>query len=116
MLGVSTALAALGLYRSHIKCAARSAVFRAQTARLRSDANDQLGIGVSKAQVIRFFAEHNMQITFYSGGAEGTLRTTGCAPFGCGADTAFIRVHVAVDVQGTVTDHPQVTGMYTDCL
>jgi hypothetical protein len=92
------------------------AVFRVQVERLKGDAIDQLRIGVDKAQVVRFFSEHHMQVDFSLGEAAGSLQTTGCAPFGCGADTALIRVHVTVDSRGTVTDHPRVIGMYTDCL
>lgn len=113
---VLVALMALGLYRSHIRRAARNAVFRVLVERLKSDASDQLRIGVDKAQAVRFFSEHHMQVDFHLGEASGSLQTTGCAPFGCSKDTALIQVHVSVDSQGTVTDHPRVIGMYTDCF
>lgn len=40
------------------------------------------------------------------------VRVCGCAPLGCGADTAFVGVRVKVDGSGTVTEAPKVFGMY----
>ena len=101
---------------SHIRCREQNAALHERVERLRNDAHDQLRIGATKAQVVRFFEEHQMHVTFGYGNASGGYQTTGCAPFGCGADTAMIGVSVAVDAQGTVVGEPSVSGLYTDCL
>jgi hypothetical protein len=48
----------------------------------------------------RFFAEHNIPFAMLESGAFGSLRTSGCAPLGCGADTAFIGVRVNRSPEG----------------
>lgn len=103
-------------YRNHARCAARSAALRHEVENLTRDAHDQLRVGGNKSQVVRFFEEHHMRVTFGYGEASGDFETTGCAPFGCGADTARVGISVAVDSQGTVTGKPRVSGIYTDCL
>jgi len=103
-------------YREHVLCATRNAAFREQVEKLKNDAHDQLRIGTSKAQVVRFFEQHQMRVTFGHGEASGDFQALGCAPFGCGADTAIVGVSVAVDSQGTVSGDPQVSGIFTDCL
>jgi hypothetical protein len=103
-------------YREHLRCATRNATFREQLEKLKNDAHDQLRIGTNKAQVVRFFEEHQMRVTFGRGEASGDFKAIGCAPFGCGADTAIVGVSVAVDSQGAVSGEPHVSGIYTDCL
>jgi hypothetical protein len=103
-------------YRNHVRCAARNAAFRQQVEKLKNDARDQLRIGTPKDQIVRFFEHHAMRLTFDRGGASGTFQTTGCPPFGCGADTAMVGVSVIIDSRGTVSGEPHVWGIYTDCL
>ncbi len=103
-------------YRIHVACAARNGVLQRRVQKLRDDAHDQLRVGVNKAQIVRFFEQQQMQATFGYGVASGDFRTTGCAPFGCGADTVVVGVSVAVDSQGTVVGEPHVADIYTDCL
>jgi hypothetical protein len=100
-------------YREHVRCVMRNSAFQEQIAKLERDAHAQLRVGVNKDQVVRFFEEHQMTVTFDRGEASGNFQTTGCAPFGCGADTATIVVSVAVDPAGTVSGPSHV---YTDCL
>jgi hypothetical protein len=116
VVAVSVAWFGVTQYHSHIRCAARNAVLREQVEKLKNDAHNQLRVGIKKAQVVKFFEEHQMRVTFGYGQAFGDIQTTGCAPFGCGADTALIGVSVAVDSQGTVTGEPHVSGIFTDCL
>lgn len=103
-------------YRRRIYCAKQNAALRQQLDRLEDDAREQLRIGADKDQIIRFFERHQMSATFHRGKASGDLRTTGCAPFGCGADTAIIGVSIAIDSQERVSGEPHVSGIYTDCL
>ena len=103
-------------YRGHIRCAVRNTVLQERVEKLRHDAHDQLRVGMNKAQVIRFFDERQIQVAFGYGVALGGFQTTGCSPFGCGADTAIVVVSVAVDSQGTVVGEPHVSGIYDDCL
>jgi hypothetical protein len=79
--------------------------------------HDTLKVGTKKDVVRRFFAERNIDQT---PGREdevwGSIRTSGCAPFGCASDAAFISIRVELDRAGTVKSEPTVTGMYTDCM
>jgi hypothetical protein len=103
-------------YRSHIGCERRGAAFKAQRESIERDAHEQLKIGTKKADVARFFAEHSIPFDFFASEARGTLYTSGCAPFGCGTDSALIGVSVQLSQAGTVTDEPKVVSLYTDCL
>ncbi len=104
-------------YRSHKACKLRAEALTARVESLRRDAEKRLTIGAKKEDVIRFFSESNIPLSFDPiSGASGTIYTTGCSPFGCGADSALIGVRVPVDSTGTVQSKPVVVGMYTDCL
>jgi hypothetical protein len=113
----------LGLdrYRSWTACKRREAEFDHRADVLERDADQRLGIGTKKSEVIQFFAEHGLPIEFLEIGtqfvATGQVYTTGCAPaFACGSDRALLGLRVEVDPQGTVKSKPQVVPMYTDCL
>jgi hypothetical protein len=80
------------------------------------DANERLKIGTKKADVSQFFVENGIPFEISESEAIGTLRTSGCAPLGCGTDSALIGVRVKLDKAGAVTDAPKIVGMYTDCL
>jgi hypothetical protein len=83
---------------------------------IKQDAH-QLKIGTKRGDVSRFFAEHGIPFTVAYSEAIGTLQTSGCAPFGCGADSALIGVRVKLDGASAVTtEEPTVVGMYTDYL
>ena len=103
-------------YRTHVRCATRNAALRQRIENLRHDAHDQLRIGTNKDLIVRFFEEHQMRVTFSRGEAFGDFQILGCAPFGCGADTATVGVSVAIDSEGTVSREPHVSGIYNDCL
>ena len=103
-------------YSRHIACERRGAAFTAQLESIERDAHEQLKIGTKKADAARFFAEHNIPFDFFASEARGTLYTSGCAPFGCGTDSALIGVSVQLSQAGTVTDEPKVVSLYTDCL
>jgi hypothetical protein len=106
-----------------IDCERRNAAFARKIEAIKQDAHEQLKVGTRKAEVSRFFAEHNIPFTivspeaFGTSQAIGTLYTSGgCAPLGCGTDNALIGVRVNLDGTGTVTGEPTVIDMYTDCL
>ena len=103
-------------YRSHAACKKRGAEFARQLKAIEQDAHEQLKIGTRTEDVSRFFAEHGIPFTVVESEAIGTLNTSGCAPFGCGTDSALIGVRVKLDRMGTVTGEPKVVDLYTDCL
>ena len=103
-------------FRSPSDCKKHSAAFARQVENIKEDAHERLKIGTTKANVARFFREHNIAFTISESEARGTLRTSGCAPFGCGSDAALIGVSVKLDRAGAVTEEPTVIDMYTDCL
>ena len=103
-------------HRHHIVCEQRGAGLARQIESIKHDANEQLKIGTKNADVARFFAEHGMTFAIAGSEASGELYTSGCAPFGCGADSAVIGVRVKLDVTGSVAREPQVNSIYTDCL
>lgn len=98
------------------RCESRSAAFSRQIESIKRDAHDRLKVGTGKADVSRFFAEHRIPFDFLESEAIGTLRTSGCAPLGCGTDSAIIGVRVKLDGASAVAQEPIVVGMYTDCL
>jgi hypothetical protein len=97
-------------------CKLRGAALARQVESIKRDAAEELTIGTNKAEVARFFAQHNIPFAMLESEAYGSFRTSGCAPLGCGTDTAFIGVRVKLDGAGTVTEAPRVFGMYQDCL
>jgi hypothetical protein len=99
-----------------IDCRRRNAAFARQVESIKQDAHERLKIGTKKDDVSRFFAEHGIPFTVVESQAFGTLQTSGCAPFGCGADSALIGVRFKVDQTGTVAGESTVVGLYTDCL
>lgn len=84
--------------------------------KLKKDAHQTLKIGAKKQDVIRFFAENDIPVTFVEGEATGTIYTAGCAPSGCGSDDALLGLRVKVDDEGTVISEPVVGAIYTNCL
>lgn len=98
------------------RCWRRGEAFSRQVQSIRADANQQLKIETKREDVARFFEQHSVPFVTYENMAEGGLSTTGCAPFGCGADRAMLRVQVKLDAAGAVTEEPRVFGMYLDCL
>jgi len=103
-------------YRNHIYCKRRNAAFARQVETIRQDAHEGLKIGTKKAEVSRFFAEHGIPCTIVDSQAYGTMQTSGCAPLGCGTDSAVIGIRVKLDPAGTVTEEPIIVSLYTDCL
>ena len=104
----------LGLREYH--CKLRGVAFARQVESIERDAAVELKSGTNKTEVIRFFAKHNSPFAMLESEAFGSIRTSGCAPLGCGTDKAFIGVHVKLDGSGRVTEAPKVFGMYQDCL
>ena len=99
-----------------IKCRQRGAVFARRVESIRQDAHGRLKIGTKKPDISQFFLEYGIPFEILDSEAIGTLRTSGCAPLGCGTDSAIIGVRVKLNAAGTVTNEPTVVGMYTDCL
>lgn len=105
-------------------CEKRNAAFNRRIEDIKRDAHEQLKIGTKRADVARFYSEHEIPFdvvswSYKDGGSEaiGTLFTIGgCAPLGCGGNNALIDVRVKVDVDGTVIGEPQISSGYTDCL
>lgn len=105
------------LYRYHSSaCKARGAAYAAKYEKIKRDAPERLKIGTKKEDVIRFFEENGIPVTFVGDEADGTVPIIGCAPSGCGTDEAFIGLRVKVDKAGTVIGEPRVGGFYTNCL
>ena len=102
-------------YRS-AACKQRGVAFGAKVVALNRTALERLTIGTKKEDVIRFFAENQFPISFDKFGANGTVYTTGCSPFGCGTDAAVIDLEVKLDEAGNVKSKPVVIGFYTNCL
>lgn len=98
------------------RCKVRGAVFARQVDSIKRDAAREIRIGASKAEVGLFFKKHEIPFEMIESEAYGSLRTVGCAPFGCGTDRGFIGVDVKLDAKGTVSEAPRVVGMYQDCL
>ena len=104
------------------RCTRRNAASSRRVKIVEQDAHRQLKVGSLKAEVARFYAEHEIPfevVRFTDIGFEaiGTLYSKGgCAPLGCGTDDALIGVRVKVDADGTVTGEPEVVDMYTNCL
>lgn len=105
---------------NRIRCQLRGAAFARRIERIKRDAQEQLKIGTEKAAVAHFFADHDIPLTVSNmlGAtyATGTIYTTGCAPFGCGTDSALIGVRVKIDPGGNTMEKPEVVDLYTDCL
>jgi hypothetical protein len=101
--------------REH-RCNVRGTAFARQVENLKRDAVEEMRVGVNKAKVTRFFTDHNVPFEMFETEAYGSLRTSGCAPLGCGTDRGFISVQVKFDAAGEVAEVPKVVGMYQDCL
>ena len=98
-------------------CKQRAKALSVRVEVLKREARAKLKVVTKKDEAIRFFTDNGIPITFDPyGTASGTIYTTGCAPFGCGLDSALIGVRVHVVGAGTVTSEPMVVGMYTNCL
>jgi hypothetical protein len=110
-----TTLACLVNHRNVI-CKKRGDAYSARVARLRWEAHAKLKIGTKKDAVLAFFAENSIPATFSPSEASGTIRTSGCAPSGCGSDAALLGLRVKVDEAGTVVSEPVIGAIYTDCL
>jgi hypothetical protein len=125
LMGIATSMAlaavvgATWLERRHLACARRSAALSRQVEDLRRDANEELRVGASKADVAHFYEKRKIpfqifQVTDLE--ATGTVFATGCSPFGCGTDEAFIVVRVKLSPQGIVTEQSNVGAAYKNCL
>ena len=97
-------------------CKQRGAAYEKQVENIKQDAQNRLKIGTKKADVAKFFTEHSIPFDFFESEALGTLSTSGCAPFGCGTDSAEIGVSVKLSQAGVVTEKPKVVALYTDCV
>src|SRR5262249_28279697 len=96
-------------------CKKRGAAYAARVEKLKRDAHNNLRIGTKKEDVISFFQENGIPVTFLDGEATGTIYTTGCAPSGCGTD-ALLGLRVRLDKKGRVISEPDVGAFYTNCL
>jgi hypothetical protein len=91
------ALGWLGLnqYRSWMACKRRGEQFDRRAEQLKRDAGSRLKLGTKKNDVMRFFAENGISVTFTQSVdksfAIGTIYTFGCARFSlvCGSDSAL---------------------------
>lgn len=92
-------------------------MFERRVESIKPDANEQLKIGTKQGDVARFFTIHDIPFHITKSEALGTLETIGgCAPLGCGTDSALIGVRVKLDETGTVVGEPSVVTLYTNCL
>ena len=99
-------------------CKERGKAYGIRVERLKRDSRTTLRIGTHKEDVIRFFQENGLPVSFDKGLGEyeGTIYTKGCAPAGCGSDDALLGLRVKVDSTGTVVGEPVVGALYTNCL
>ena len=105
------------LHRSRsATCKQRGDAYSARVETLKREAHEKLKIGTKKDAVTHFFAENGIPVTFNRDEASGTIYTSGCAPSGCGSDTALLGLRVKVDEAGTVVSEPLVGAIYTNCL
>jgi hypothetical protein len=98
------------------RCSQRHAAFAKQVESIKQGAHEHLRVGTKNAEVVRFFTERSIPLIIQEEYAYGSIRTSGCAPFGCVSDSAFISVRVKLDEAGAVTEEPIVGAIYTDCL
>ena len=99
-------------------CKERGKAYEIRVERLKCDARTALRIGTHQEDVIRFFQENGLPVSFdkLMSEYEGTIYTKGCAPAGCGSDDALLGLRVKVDSAGTVVGEPVVGAIYTNCL
>ncbi|HEX7289183.1 MAG TPA: hypothetical protein VF532_23565 [Candidatus Angelobacter sp.] len=99
-------------------CKQRGKAYGIRVESLKRDARTALRIGTHREDVIRFFQENGLPVSFDKGMSEyeGTIYTKGCAPSGCGSDDALLGLRVKVDSTGTVVGEPHVGAIYTNCL
>ena len=99
-------------------CKERGKAYGIRVERLKRDARTTLRIGTHQEDVIRFFQENGLPVSFDKGlrEYEGTIYTKGCSPAGCGSDDTLIGLRVKVDSTGTVVGEPVVGALYTNCL
>jgi len=105
------------LYRYHdAACKQRGAALSASVEELKKEAHEKLKVGTKKDDVVRFFKENGIPVTYSREEVSGTIKTTGCAPSGCGSDDALLGLRVKVDQAGTVLAEPHIFSFYTNCL
>jgi hypothetical protein len=99
-------------------CKERGKAYRLRVERLERDARMSLRIGTRQEDVIQFFQENGLPVSFdkLTSEYEGTIYVKGCAPAGCGSDDALLGLRVKVDSTGTVVGEPVVGAIYTNCL
>jgi hypothetical protein len=102
--------------RRAVPCRQRGAALDAKVEALKREAAENLMVGSGRAQVVRFFATHNIPLEFVGSVATGDIHTSGCAPFSCSSDEVLIGVRVEVDESGTVRSEPVVVSRYTSCF
>lgn len=103
------------------ECKERGKVYDARAEKLKRDAAEVLKLGTKKEVVLRFFQKNGIpprSVDLPEGNETitGTIYLKGCAPAGCGADTALLGLSIDVDKDGKVTSTPRVGALYTDCL
>ena len=119
VVGVAWAYSQYGwlFYRYHSgACKQRGKAYAVRVEKLKTEARARLRIGTHKEQVIRFFQENELPVSFDGDEYEGTVYLKGCAPAGCGSDDALLGLRVKVDNTGTVIADPVVGALYTNCL
>jgi hypothetical protein len=101
-------------------CKQRGKAYQDRVEKLRSAAHDRLRIGTHREDVVRFFQENGLPVSFNKSPDAyefaGTIYTQGCAGAGCGSDDALLGLRVKVDANGTVIGEPDVGALYTNCL
>lgn len=99
-------------------CKAQGKAYEERVQNLKRDAVNRLRVGTQQEDVIRFFQENGLPVSFDKLQSEydGTISTKGCAPAGCGSDDALLGLRVKVDSNGTVVAEPVVGDLYTNCL
>jgi hypothetical protein len=101
-------------------CKSQGKAYGERIRNLKRDAVNRLRVGTPKEDVLRFFQENGLPVSFNKSPGEyeyeGTITTKGCAPAGCGSDNAILGLRVKADSNGTVVAEPVVGSLYIDCL
>ncbi len=99
-------------------CKVQGKEYSARVEKLKRDARERLRIGTNREQVVQFFRDNGLPVSFdtINNEYEGTIYTKGCAPAGCGSDDALLGLRVKVDSSGMVVGEPIIGAIYTNCL
>jgi hypothetical protein len=115
-----TASLLAGILAYRFNCETKESAFQARFQQLRRDAHEDLKIGTTKEEALKFFSENHLQARSDESKAWGwVVLSRGCGrSLACsiGPDGGTISVVVSIDERGKVDSEPVVTEEYAgDC-